>query len=159
MSTPRPWLPMPSPIRRLFTAFPLQTFPPAPLPSSCPAPVTVPRLYIHAITSDPHIPSWDAECLKWQVRHSLDTISNVLQTFLRIEWEECILVPSCRHSSPFGELPFLVQPLSPVEIVPLHKLHHLIVSKFEIPANSRITAYMNLIDTKIHVAWVCSLQD
>ena len=62
---PRPWLPIPSPIRRLFTSFPLQTFPPAPLPSSCPPPTTLPRLYI--LTTDPLGPSWDAECLKWQV--------------------------------------------------------------------------------------------
>jgi hypothetical protein len=67
---PRPWLPMPSPIRRLFTAFPLKTFPPSPLPSSCPPPVAVPRLYIHSDTINPLLPSWDAECLKWQVNSS-----------------------------------------------------------------------------------------
>lgn len=67
MSTPRPWLPMPSPIRRLFTAFPLITFPSSPLPSSCPSPVNVPRLYIYSTSSDQTFPSWDAESLKWQV--------------------------------------------------------------------------------------------
>lgn len=67
MTTPaRPWLPIPSPIRRLFTSFPLQTFPPAPLPSSCPQPSDVPRLFIHA-SSPADLPSWDAQSLKWQV--------------------------------------------------------------------------------------------
>jgi len=141
MSTPRPRIPVPSPIRRLFNAFPLQTFPSTPLPSSCPAPVNVPRLFIHSATSDSANPSWDAECLKWQ-------------TFLRLEWEECSFVSASRHASPSGELPFLIQPTSPPEIVPLHKLHQLVVSKLEIPANSRATAYLNLVDTKIHAAWV-----
>jgi hypothetical protein len=65
-------------------------------------------------------------------------------------------VGSSRHASPSGELPFLVLPTTQ-EIVPLYKLHQLLVSKFEIPANSRVTAYLNLIDTKIHAAWVCPL--
>jgi hypothetical protein len=30
------------------------------------------------------------------------------------------------------------------------------VSKLEIPANSRATAYLNLVDTKVHAAWVYS---
>jgi hypothetical protein len=64
-TSPRPWLPIPSPIRRLFTSFPLQTFPPAPLPSSSPPPTSLPRLYV--LTADPLGPSWDAESLKWQV--------------------------------------------------------------------------------------------
>ena len=65
----RPWLPIPSPVRRLFTSFPLQTFPPSSLPSSCPNPTEqVPRLFIYANNSlDVNIPSWDAQCLKWQV--------------------------------------------------------------------------------------------
>jgi hypothetical protein len=61
-------------------------------------------------------------------------------------------VPGSVHSSPSGELPFLVLPTT--EIVPLHKIHHLIVSKFEIPANPKATVFLNLVDTKIHAAWV-----
>ena len=61
---------------------------------------------------------------------------------------------SSRHASPTGELPFLVLPSTPPEIVPFHKLHDFVVSKFEIPANPRMTVYLNLIDTKIHAAWV-----
>jgi hypothetical protein len=76
------------------------------------------------------------------------------QTFLRLEWDECGFVAGCRHSSPSGELPFLVLPTSPSEIVPLHKLHRFIVEKDKIPANERVTMYLNLIDTKIHAAWV-----
>lgn len=63
---------------------------------------------------------------------------------------------SSRHASPSGELPFLVLP-GTQEIVPLYRLHQLIVSKFEIPANPKVTAYLNLIDTKIHSAWVYPL--
>jgi len=62
-------------------------------------------------------------------------------------------VGSSRHASPSGELPFLVLP-GTQEIVPLYRLHQLIVSKFKIPANPTVTAYLNLIDTKIHAAWV-----
>jgi hypothetical protein len=147
MSASRPWLPMPSAIRSLFTAFPLKTFPSSPLPSN--STVTVPRLYIYNTTSNPMTPSWDAKCLKWQV-HPLST--KLKQTFFQLEFPECIFVTSSRSASPSGELPFLVQPN--YEIVPLHKLHRFVVSKFEIPANSRMTAYLNLIDTKIHAAWV-----
>lgn len=66
MSSGKAWIPMPPPIRRLFTAFPLQTYPAADLPSSCPPPVTYPRLCVHG-SSDSSYPTWDAECLKWQV--------------------------------------------------------------------------------------------
>ena len=67
MTTPSgPWLPIPSPIRRLFTSFPLQTFSPAPLPSSCPQPTNSPRLVIYS-NSPTDLPSWDAQSLKWQV--------------------------------------------------------------------------------------------
>ena len=62
-------------------------------------------------------------------------------------------MPASAHSSPSGQLPFLILP-STNEIIPLHKLHHLIVSKFEIPANPRATIFLNLVDTKIHSAWV-----
>jgi hypothetical protein len=60
----------------------------------------------------------------------------------------------CRHSSPSGELPFLVLPSPKSEIVPLYKLHQFIVEKNRIPSNERVTVYLNLIDTKIHLAWV-----
>lgn len=68
-------------------------------------------------------------------------------------------MPATHHSSPSGELPFLIQPTSPPEIVPLHKLHQLVVSKFKIPFNARATVYLNLVDTKIHAAWVPSISD
>ena len=62
-------------------------------------------------------------------------------------------MPASANSSPSGQLPFLILP-STNDIIPLHKLHHLIVSKFEIPANPRATIFLNLVDTKIHSAWV-----
>jgi len=75
------------------------------------------------------------------------------ETFLRLQWKECVVVPGSIHSSPSGQLPFLILP-STNDIIPLHKLHNLIVSKFEIPANPRATIFLNLVDTKIHSAWV-----
>lgn len=72
---------MPLPIRRLFTAFPLQTYPAAALPSSCPPPVTYPRLCVHG-SSDSSYPTWDAECLKWQVQPFIPGLCKVLVSLI-----------------------------------------------------------------------------
>ena len=48
----------------------------------------------------------------------------------------------------------MVLPNPKAEIVPLYKLHDFIVSKLGIPENERMTVYLNLVDTKIHAAWV-----
>ena len=48
----------------------------------------------------------------------------------------------------------MVLPNPKAEIVPLYKLHDFIVSKLGNPENERMTVYLNLVDTKIHAAWV-----
>jgi hypothetical protein len=74
---------------------------------------------------------------------------------LRLHWEECVFVRGGPDASPSGELPILMHlNESRAEIVPLHKLHRLVVTKFNLPGNVRVTAYLNLLDTKIHAAWV-----
>ena len=67
---PREWFAVPGPLRRLFDAFPLVTYPPNEAPLRSRPRKDLPSLYVFSTEHDAGHgrPSFNPGCLKWQVR-------------------------------------------------------------------------------------------
>ncbi|KAJ2901250.1 hypothetical protein MKZ38_002114 [Zalerion maritima] len=173
---------IPSPLRQLFSHFPLVTYAASELPVRCPDEESRTKNTLHVFSSPTDaprgLPSYNPTCLKWQV-------------FLRLAGIEFETVASNNHASPTGVLPFLLPraPTAAIEAarepeekgtelgrIPLHHRAVLPVAsgKLEefglsydggaggkrvgdVEGVMRAEVYQSLLDTRIRCAWLHSL--
>lgn len=198
---------VPRPIKKLFDAVPVLTYPANELPERSPEVSKLPCLYIFSTEEDAKVgrPSYNPGCLKYQVstfslgliisssiavakqnNHPSLTLSNLtpteraplifplhFQTALRMAGFPHTVTPSSNHASPTGSLPFLLPPTSspllPAARLPITQekiLTHASKSGYVLRAlptskrldnNSRVEAYLAMIDGCIRPAWLHSL--
>ncbi|MCJ1299089.1 hypothetical protein MMC08_001880 [Hypocenomyce scalaris] len=153
---PRHWWSLPTPVRRLFDNFPLQTYAANELPQRAPTDRTQHLLYVFTTPEAARRgePSFNPSCLKWQ-------------TYLKVLGIEHNTVRSNNHASPTGALPFVLPSASfptaladvslPIGSNKLQRwIRELKVSTQE-PSDFRCDAYLALIDNRIRNAWLYTL--
>lgn len=90
---------IPRPLKRLFDAVPLVTYPANELPIRSPGAARRQKNVLYIFTSEEGArrgtPSWNPGCLRWQ-------------TYLKFLHVEFLTVASNNHASPSGSLPFLI---------------------------------------------------
>ncbi|KAA6407639.1 MAG: hypothetical protein FRX48_08477 [Lasallia pustulata] len=153
---PQHWWSMPTPIRRLFDKFPLQTYPANELPQRTAGDRSQHLLYVFTTPEAARRgdPSFNPSCLKWQ-------------TYLKVLGVDHKIVLSNNHASPTGALPFVLPsatsptPLADVSLpIGSNKIQRWIrelkISAEEI-SDFKYDAYLALIDHRIRNAWLYTL--
>ena len=149
------WLALPTPLKHLFSKFPLRTLPPSQLPARTAHHREQHVLYVFTDPSGPdnNTPSFNPTCLKWQ-------------TYFKFIGLDFRTVASTNHASPTGALPFMIPASSSnlqgsatgqMPVVPSNKLQKWAREKGigqEEPDSMRYEAYMSLLDHRIRKAWV-----
>jgi metaxin len=144
----RSLIPLPAPIRRLFDAFPLVTYPSAPLPTSAPPRISSDdAATLHIFTTNPpspDAPSHNPTCLAYQ-------------TYLRLRGVRFRCVPATNHAAPDGRLPYLMPP-GERKSVPAEKIRRWVgeegKGKEEEEEDTEALAFEALVESSIRDAFV-----
>lgn len=166
---------VPAPIKRIFDRFPLVTYPSNDLPHSAWSDKRGNRLYVFTDAAGARHgrPSFNPQCLKWQVRTRKCSIAPVLkyitnliplcvslQAYLRFVGIDVDVIPSNNHASPSGALPFLIpaHPINNNAPIPSSKLQKWAIEQVhceeEQQLDLRFEVYASLLDHRIRNAWV-----
>ncbi|KAF9884149.1 hypothetical protein FE257_002270 [Aspergillus nanangensis] len=156
ISRARDYFSVPAPIKRIFDHFPLVTYPPNDLPLRAGSSIRGNRLFVFTDAKGARrgSPSFNPQCLKWQVRTN-HSCANVFLDFT--------IVPSSNHASPTGSLPFLL-PTLPTDTsapIPSAKLQKWAIEQVhceeEQQLNLRFDVYASLLDHRIRNAYLYTL--
>ncbi|KAI0261330.1 hypothetical protein BC834DRAFT_845610 [Gloeopeniophorella convolvens] len=112
-SLQHPLLAVPQPLAKLFSYFPLKTYPPS-LPEK--TPLTGPLLWIHPPPNTDSLLSADVECLKWQAHLALRGVSGV-----GVRWD-IAREGALGERLPNLQVPSALAPDADGELLPAHNI-------------------------------------
>ncbi|KAL2384546.1 hypothetical protein RJZ90_001859 [Blastomyces dermatitidis] len=172
---------IPVPIKHIFDKFPWKTYPAHELPRRIASHAGKHTLYIFTTArgAEKGTPSFNPQCLKWQVSPALSNpvvlnlhplhvdiiIRNTLQAYLKFVRIPFEIVSSNNHASPTGALPFLLPgsgsvaaPGEPMAPIPSNKLQKWAIEQSHVEEEQQLTmrfdVYSSLLDHRIRNAWL-----